>query len=320
VTLWDPQSGKAEDLEGPLYDNPEEFRKFWGPAYKEIAARLAKRGLADAMMLGISGDYGGGGGPAKELGALYKELLPGAKWIANPHGDCRGGNMGGIPIGYNTAYYLSLCPPPESGKRFYGWQCKTDYHARNRGPTTPLTCWRTWIEAALVHNLGGRGRVGADFWPVLGSGWNKDEAGKKFPAGREKQSSSIAARYPESDWCQLNLDRGTETILAPGPRGAMPTENFEQMRMGIQECQARIFLEKAILAKKLDPDLAKKCQDLLDERLWRIRNLGSVGGATSGAGLIGQLITVWYEGAGSVGTDEKLYTMAAEVAGKLGAN
>jgi hypothetical protein len=210
-----------------------------------------------------------------------------------------------------------------SGKRFYGWQCKTDYHARNRGPTTPLTCWRTWIEAALVHNLSGRGRLGADFWPVLeGKDWKNATATPdgKNPAGREKKSNSIAARYPESDWCQLNLDRGTETILAPGPKGAMPTENFEQLRQGIQECQARIFIEKALLAKKLAPDLEKRCQEMLDERLWRIRGLGSVGGDTSGAGLIGQLITAWYEGAGSAGLTEKLYAAAAEVAAKLGAN
>lgn len=305
VTLWDPTIDKSEDLEGPIYENADEFRKFWGPVYQEISARLAKRGLSDAMMLGISGDYGGGGQPAKELSALYKELLPGAKWVANPHGDCRGGHIGGIPVGYNTSYYMNLCPPPETGKRYYGWQSKTDYHARSRGPTTPLPCWRAWIESVLVHNCSGRGRLGADFWPVLSG-------------GRSKKSRSIAARYLESDWSQLNLDRGTEVILARGPRGAMPTENFEQMRQGIQECQARIFIEKALLDGKLDPALARKCQDLLDQRTWHIRGLGAVGGATSGESLIGRVMTAWYEGAGSAGMAEKLYAAAAEVAGKLG--
>jgi len=304
VTLWDPTTGQCEDLEGPLYENAEAFRKFWGPVYKEIDTRLARRGLTDAMMLGISGDYGGGGHPAKELSALYRELMPGAKWVANPHGDCRGGHVGGIPVGYNTAYYLNLCPPPETGKRYYGWQFKTDYHARSRGPTTPLPCWRAWVEAALVHNLSGRGRVGADFWPVL--------------SGRGGRGSrSIAARYPESDWSQLNLDRGTEVILAPGPRSAMPTENFEQMRLGIQECQARIFIEQALLAKKLDPDLARKCQAMLDRRTWHLRGLGAVGGATSGESLIGQVMTAWYEGAGSAGMAERLYAAAAQVADTL---
>ncbi len=311
MTLWDPKTGKCEDLESPPYDSPEEFKKFLGPLFREIGARVAKRGLADAMMLGISGDYGGGGAPTKELGALYKELLPGAKWVANPHADCRGKSVGGIPVGYNTSYYLSLCPPPESGKRFYGWKYKSDYHARARGETTPLTCWRTWVEAALVHNLSGRGRMGADFWPVLKP---SDWKGLKAANAREKKTNSVAARYPESDWSQLNLDRGAEAILAPGPHGAMPTENFEQLRQGIQECQARISIEKAILAGKLAPDLAKRCQTLLDQRTWRIRGLGSVAGNTGGGGLIGQPITIWYEGAGSAGLSEALFSAAAEVA------
>jgi len=311
VTLWDPKTGKSEDLEGPLFGHAEAFRKFWGPVYKGIGARLARRGLSDATMLGISGDYGGGGRPTKEATALYKELLPGAKWVANPHGDCRGGDMGGIPIGYNTQYYMGICPPPDRGKRFYGWQAKTDYHARARGPTAPLAFWRACVESSLVHNCSGRGRVGADFWPVLlGTNWRH--------SGGEKASASVAARYPESDWSQLNLDRGTEVILAPGPRGAMPTENFEQIRQGLQECQARIFIEKALLARTLDPELARRCQDLLDLRTFHLRGLGASGGAGSHEALGGQMINVWYEGSGSAGRAEKLYAAAAEVAARLG--
>ena len=316
VTLWDPKTGKSEDLEGPLFENPEEYRKFWGPVCKEIAARLAKRGLADAMMLGISGDYGGGGRPTKEAADLYKELLPGVKWVANPHADCRGESMGGIPIGYNTQYYMNICPPPESGKRYYGWQTRTDYHARARGPTAPLAFWRACAESSLVHNCSGRGRVGADFWPVLA---HADWKNQKAANAREKASNSIGARYPESDWSQLNLDRGTEVILAPGPRGALATENFEQIRQGLQESQARIFIEKAILAKKLDPELAKRCQDLLDLRTHHLRGLGASGGAGSFEALGGWMINVWYEGFGSAGLSEKLFAAAAEVAAKTGA-
>jgi hypothetical protein len=132
----------------------------------------------------------------------------------------------------------------------------------------------------------------------------------------KKMSRSIAGRFPESDWSQLGLDCGTEIILAPGPRGAMPTENFEQFRQGIQECQARIFIEKAILAKRLDPELARKCQELLDERLWHLRGLGACGGAGTFYGV--EMACTWFEGAGSAGMAEKLYAAAAEVAGKTG--
>jgi hypothetical protein len=103
-------------------------------------------------------------------------------------------------------------------------------------------------------------------------------------------------------------------MLAPGPHGAMPTERSEQVRQGIQECQARILIEKALLAGKLEPGLAKRCQDLLDLRTFHIRGLGASGGAGSYETLGGTMINVWYEGAGSAGMSEKLFAAAAEVA------
>ena len=175
-----------------------------------------------------------------------------------------------------------------------------------------MSLWRASAEAALVHNCAGLGRIGADFWPVMGPEW------KKGARGGRKRSASINARYPESTWVQLNLDAGTEVILAPGPRGAMPTENFEQIRQGLQECQARIFIEKAILAQKLDLELARKCQEVLDERLWHLRGLGACGGAGTFTSLGVKTINIWYEGAGSAGMAEKLFAAAAEVAATLG--
>jgi hypothetical protein len=156
--------------------------------------------------------------------------------------------------------------------------------------------------------------VGADFWPVLAPA---DWKNLKAANAREKASNSIGARYPESDWSQLNLDRGTEIILAPGPRGALPTENSEQIRQGLQECQARICIEKALLAKKLDPELARRCQELLDLRTYHLRGLGACGGAGSYEALGFHLLNAWYEGLGSAGLTEKLYACAAEVAAGL---
>jgi hypothetical protein len=89
------------------------------------------------------------------------------------------------------------------------------------------------------------------------------------------------------------------------------------VRQGIQECQARIFIEQAILDKKLDADLARRCQEILDERVWHIRGLGACGGAGTFYGI--ETLNTWYEGAGSAGMAEKLFAAAAEVAAKAGA-
>jgi hypothetical protein len=245
----------------------------------------------------------------KSAVVALRPLMPKAKWITNAHADNRGSSIHGLfPVGYNIQYYMNICPPPEDGRRYYGWQSKVGYYGRSRGPTFPLSIWRVSVEAALVHNDAGLGRMGADFWPVMGR--DNIRPGKKHSLG-------LSGRYPESCWDQLNLDRATEAIFAPGLSGAVRTERFEQIRQGIQESEARICIEKAILAKRLDPELARRCQEVLDQRTWHIRHLGACGGA-SGAALGGSTINVWYEGAGSAGMAEKLFATAAEVAAVTG--
>ena len=56
------------------------------------------------------------------------------------------------------------------------------------------------------------------------------------------------------------------TLLAPGPEGAVPTARFEMLREGVQECEARLFIEKALAGGRLPAALAGKCRALLKER------------------------------------------------------
>jgi len=309
VTRWDPQAQKAEGITAPRFESPE-GKPAWGQLAKELGARLEKRGLAGATMLGISSEWWM---PTKETAAAYKEFFPNAKWVANGHPDMRGGNASGIPIAYNTAVYVNLFPVPGQAGRgakdgyYHGWQVKDDLFPRAGGPATRnplypsshLAVHRITMEAAFFANFSGLGRTGADFWPVLG----RESLSIK---GNAKRSTTVTARFPGSCWDQLNMDTATENLLAAGPSGAMPTERFEQVREGVQDCEARICIEKALLDGKLPVELAKKCREVLDERQWRIR-----------AGCNGNWN--WYEGAGSAGLAEKLYSTAAEVAGKPGA-
>jgi hypothetical protein len=217
-----------------------------------------------------------------------------------------------VPIGYNTAVYVNLFPPPgEAPERrskdgyHYGWQARADIFPRSGGPATrrplyhssALSLHRTIMEAAFQANFSGLGRTGADFWPVLGREDRQKSTGKR--------SRTLTARYPESNWNQLSMDTATEALLAPGPDGAVPTERFEMLREGVQECEARIFIEKALLGNKLDTATARKCRALLDERAWLIRS-----------GCLGSW--AWYEEQAPTVLAEKLFSCAAEVAAKLG--
>jgi hypothetical protein len=104
-------------------------------------------------------------------------------------------------------------------------------------------------------------------------------------------------------------------ILAPGPEGAVATVRFEMLRESVQECEARIFIEKALTDKamtaKLGDALAKKAQEALDDRVVQLRT-AFVDKATAKG---------WDWFAAESGWQERsarLYAAAGEVAAALG--
>jgi len=102
----------------------------------------------------------------------------------------------------------------------------------------------------------GFGGLGADFWPVL-----KDKRGRR--------RGTLSARYPKSSWRNLNI---RTALLWAGPEGAESTVRFEMLREGIQECEARIFVEEALLEGKLKGTLAERCQSILDKRVHALKD------------------------------------------------
>ena len=90
---------------------------------------------------------------------------------------------------------------------------------------------------------------------------------------RGARAGFVYARYPENNWSNLDI---LDWTLAPGPDGVVSTARLENLKEGTQECEARIVLEEALVddAKKarIGVDLAKRCQDALDEHhraMWK---------------------------------------------------
>ena len=142
---------------------------------------------------------------------------------------------------------------------------------------------------AITGGQRGCGRLGAEYWPVMRN-------------SKGVRSGPIYARYPENNWRNLDI---CDWFLAPGPDGPVATARLESLREGLQVCEARIFLEDALLdqAKKaaIGSDLAKRCQDALDEHhraMWKtawnndedLKMLGKVAGRNPGEALIMNLI------------------------------
>ena len=114
----------------------------------------------------------------------------------------------------------------------------------------PITLFRSMVDGSTEGGVRGVGRIGADFWPVL-----KDKRGRV--------RGSLSARYPKSGWRNLDIRM---TMLAPGKKGPVATTRLEMFREGLQECETRLFIQEAILNKKISGELAKRCQEVLDTR------------------------------------------------------
>ena len=296
VSLLDPASGKVTEMTGPGYDDVAESEAFWKPLLMELRQRLAERGLLDSVMFGLVWDNT----PRAEAVQMLNRLWPEASWVKHAHGG--GSKLYGVPIGYVAHVWGAQGPVDPDLERRHGWdqeQYNTQFD-RPRTYTCPLTYYRLFGEWNIAGRQRGFGRRGADFWPVI-----------EGPRGLRR----IANRYVQSDWGNRNIFQ--PDWLAPGPKGAISTIRFETVREGIQECEARIFIEKALVDEtqraKLGEELAARAQQILDARTRYIIWEGLSGARRFQA----HLGSVWYPGSGWQQRSVQLFSAAAEVAEAL---
>lgn len=284
VTEYDPQTKTCHEITAPGFVTPA-AKDFWKPVMDGLRVRLEKRGLPDTMMLGVKTDMSW---VPKEIAQFFKDVAPGVPWVDQGHGPDT--KILDVPVGFATCVWTARKAVDPSIKRTYGWQnpWMLVYFHRDLVPSWPLTEFRLTTERVIGGNQRGIGRLGVDFWPAL-----EDSRGKKV---------IIAGRYPEGRAAQLSVKLA---FLAPGPEGALSTVRLEMMREGIQECEARIFLESVVLddgqRTKLGEGLAQRCQTLLDERTRALLYEGPVKGHHE------------FIGSGWQARSKALYEMAAEV-------
>ena len=298
-----PATGKTENVFLPPYGTPES-EALWRPLLTQIRERLKKRGLDRAMMLGIPYD----GVPSKEMVAFFSRVAPGTPWVRQAHP--REPTIHGVPVGYGAGVGGPFAEYPVKERR-YGWKqdALVAHYARNVRNDFSLTTFRMMGEMNVAGGLRGFGRMGADFWPVL-----KDRRGRTV--------GGLGERYPHASWRNLDI---FVSLLAPGPDGAVATARYEMMREGVQECEARIFIERAIVDKKISGEFLTRCRQVLDERV-RTMVTGLIDHTSNG--IVPARVDSWWTGSDQVGhhwylasnwpaRSEQLYALAAEVSRTL---
>jgi hypothetical protein len=266
---------------------------------------LKKRGLENSMIFGLVGDAR----PTKQAMDDIANAVPGAKWAVHSHYYCD--KWQGYDIGMGIALWgIGVTPIDPTGGYSFGWSNPMwlSYYPREMKLQSTLVEHRVKLEKWMGAKRGytafvskgygprGLGRIGVDFWQVL-----TDERGRI--------RGSLAGRYPEAAWGQLNLNFCIPYILGRGKSGPLATVRSEAFRESLQEVEARIYLEKALLDDQaktiLGEELMGRCRKVLDERIRMC--LHSDGEGQS-----------WYISSDWNKRSELLFSLAAEVAKKYG--
>jgi hypothetical protein len=230
------------------------------------------------------------------------------RWAIHAHQYCD--TWKGYKIGMCSFLWgIGVTPIDPSQGYSFGWSNPLwmDYYPREMGMHTPLVEHRVklerWMGAkrpytpflSTGYGPRGLGRIGGDFWDVL-----KDSRGRV--------RGSLAGRYPESYWGQLNLNYCISYIMGRGVKGPVATVRYEALREGSQEVEARIYLEKFLLddeAVASFGDLAARCRSMLDERVRMCLDAEGEG-------------QPWYISSDWAARTERLFGMASEVSKTLG--
>ena len=263
VQILDEASGKEERVNlGPDVPGRE---KYWQPFACSLHNHMVAKGLDQAMFWGYGWDQDGD----PKLKDLLRHFVPEVFWNCGSH-DAHVSLSGDMPD-LSSPFYVGSPfgarawegkADPSAGE-FYkvveniqsfliegesrkGWKVhdqillctpRTDCGAIVvNGSGTPWA-FRIFPERAVFTGYRGTGRMGGDYWA------------NSFHDGCRHQGGAPGFSIMKSLW--------------PGPDGAEPSGRFEAMLEGLQELEARIFVEQTLDRGVLSPEQARRVTEQL---------------------------------------------------------
>jgi hypothetical protein len=218
--------GSLAPLELPMYGDPG-AEEVWKPAMDGLRDLVKRRGWKeDAIILGTSGDSW----PSAAQVAFFKKIAPNARWRSLTHG-CGCPKWGtstlartqpnGMVVGvFEAARRVPTNRPKVPGAPLL---CNSRDHVHR----PPLT-YRGLAAATSLppYNYEGYCWKGLDYWTYTTA------------EGMQRNALNSYVVFG-------NMVGGTpRAILYPGPRGAVPTVQFEMLREGTQEFEAMLDLRE----------------------------------------------------------------------------
>jgi len=298
------KAGRLPSLQAP------ESVAIWTHFFDALRVHMRERGMEDTMMLGITSD----GTPTKEQFEFFDKVSGHLPWQSHSHTLWpKVGNQykifGKTLVGMQAMNHR-FWPYDVAAENGYGWNQNAIV---GNGPTGssfdtyPASSWKHMMEYTMIGGFNCT-RLKGDTWACF-----KNRSGTR--------RSSMEDRYPENSWRNLDI---LMSALAPGPDAAVATTRLEVFRAGMQESEARIFIEEALLDPesrvKMGEKLIGRCKTFLDERAYRLWKAVQYHQMDSGvnfqwyAGTPGH---IWYMGSGWQDRTRELFSLAAEVERKL---
>jgi len=237
IPVLDPATGRRRLLPVDHRLSGPRRRAIWKHIATTIHRHMAARGLAARLHWGHTWD-GPGGDPS--LYGLLKEFVPSVGWTKG----CHAWGVNEHYTAFATVYNSQVAVGYRSKR---GWRREALWLAYPRYWGTIIDCSdystpfsnRLLCDRAIVAGARGFTRVGADYW------------GATYLDGMRGQHYAVGVP---------NL-----MLLYPGRNGAETSIRFEVLCEGLQEAEARIFLEQALekLSGERFAALKRRVEDVL---------------------------------------------------------
>ncbi len=287
--------------------------KVWKPLFGALKKEVLAQGWGeDSILIGCADDAR----PSSQVVSFFNGVAPDSRWAIWTHG--RGDSppwegrltLDGMEIGHYEHFYCPRVGKNAKNDIVGGWDLAFQEYTSVRNclaQYAPLAQYRSLAEGTVVNigrspknmarSASGFTRIPLDFWPVSLDG---DQGSKR----------SLLLAYEQSPW-DIFFRNNTRSIIAPGPNGPLGTVRYEMIREGLQECEARIVIEKALKSKKLPSNLEARCRKLLRQRLKARESDGKFKGGHPGNAL-GSKEYLWGVSSNWQESTAELFELAAE--------
>ncbi|MFW6108133.1 MAG: glycoside hydrolase domain-containing protein, partial [bacterium] len=235
VQVLDEATGRRRPMKvGGTGVSRRERHRIWGPFATSLYNHMKELGLEGAMFWGYAWD-GEGDSSLKDV---LRRYTPNVMWSMGGH-DLR--NDPDFYTAYSWIY--RVYGTVTSVLNHQGWKNPELEFQNPRGGGNVMALkgfhppfgFRLAVDRALIQAARGLGRIGADYW---------DFSYYDGTRGREV-------------WLQPGM--GTHTVLWPGRAGADSSQRFETLIAGMQESNARVFIERT-LERFAAPEISQTLQ------------------------------------------------------------